>query len=300
VREGYNQALKQKKSYVGFLMILMQRLVTSSTRAIRTTLERRLQVLREPEEQLTLFPMFAVEEWVELDGQEQVESILTTRIKAFKNEKAEVELLLEAAKRTEEVGTDPKAEALLDWIYRLQQEESDPDIKVLIFTEFVPTQEMLREFLGDRGISIVCLNGSMGMEERKQVQDAFAKTTRILISTDAGGEGLNLQFCHVVVNYDIPWNPMRLEQPIGRVDRIGQTYAVRALNFVFEDTVEYRVREVLEEKLAVILNDFGVDKTGDVLDSAQAGQIFDDLYIETLINPESLNTKVEEVVNRVL
>lgn len=280
-------------------MILMQRLVTSSTRAIRTTLERRLQVLREPEEQLTLFPMFVAEEWVELDGQEQVESILTTRIKAFKNEKAEVELLLEAAKRTEEAGADPKAEALLDWIYRLQQEESDPDIKVLIFTEFVPTQEMLREFLGDRAISIVCLNGSMGMEERKQVQDAFAKNTRILISTDAGGEGLNLQFCHVVVNYDIPWNPMRLEQRIGRVDRIGQTYAVRALNFVFEDTVEYRVREVLEEKLAVILNDFGVDKTGDVLDSAQAGQIFDDLYIETLINPESLDTKVEEVVNRV-
>ncbi|MBD2165901.1 DEAD/DEAH box helicase [Calothrix membranacea FACHB-236] len=299
VREGYNQALKQKKSYVGFLMILMQRLVTSSTRAIRTTLERRLKVLREPEEQLTLFPMFSVEEWVELDGQEQVESLLTTRIKAFKNEKAEVELLLEAAKRTESVGADPKAEALLDWIYRLQQEDSDPDIKVLIFTEFVPTQEMLREFLIQRGISVVCLNGSMGMEERKQVQDTFAKNARILVSTDAGGEGLNLQFCHVVVNYDIPWNPMRMEQRIGRVDRIGQTYPVRALNFVFEDTVEYRVREVLEEKLAVILNDFGVDKTGDVLDSAQAGQIFDDLYIETLINPEILDTKVEEVVSKV-
>ncbi len=299
VREGYNQALKQKKSYVGFLMILMQRLVTSSTHAIRTTLERRLEVLREPEEQLTLFPMFAAEEWVELDGQEQVESILTTRLKAFKNEKAEVELLLEAAKRTEAIGADPKAEALLDWIYRLQQQESDPDIKVLIFTEFVPTQKMLRQFLQERGISVVCLNGSMGMEERKQVQDAFAKNIRILISTDAGGEGLNLQFCHVVINYDIPWNPMRLEQRIGRVDRIGQTYPVRALNFVFEDTVEYRVREVLEEKLAVILNDFGIDKTGDVLDSAQAGQIFDDLYIETLINPESLNTKVEEVVSRV-
>lgn len=299
VREGYNQALKQKKSYVGFLMILMQRLVTSSTRAIRTTLERRLEVLREPEEQLTLFPMFSEDEWVELDGQEQVEALLTTSLKALKNEKAEVELLLEAAKRTEAAGADAKAEALLHWIYRLQQEETDPDLKVLIFTEFVPTQEMLREFLSDRGISVVCLNGSMNLEERKQVQDAFAKDARILISTDAGGEGLNLQFCHVVINYDIPWNPMRLEQRIGRVDRIGQTHCVRALNFVFEDTVEYRVREVLEEKLAVILNEFGVDKTGDVLDSAQAGQLFDDLYIETLINPESLDTKVEAVVSRV-
>ncbi len=299
VREGYNQALKQKKSYVGFLMILMQRLVTSSTRAIRTTLERRLEVLRQPEEQLTLFPTFSEDEWVELDGQEQVEAMLNTRLKALKNEKAEVELLLEAAKRTEAAGVDAKAEALLDWIYRLQQEETDPDLKVLIFTEFVPTQEMLREFLSDRGIPVVCLNGSMGMEQRKQVQDAFAKDVRMLISTDAGGEGLNLQFCHVVINYDIPWNPMRLEQRIGRVDRIGQTHFVRALNFVFEDTVEYRVREVIEEKLAVILNEFGVDKTSDVLDSAQAGELFDDLYIESLINPDSLDTKVEAVVNQV-
>jgi SNF2 family DNA or RNA helicase len=299
VREGYNQALKQKKSYIGFLMILMQRLVTSSTRAIRTTLERRLEVLREPEEQLSLFPLFSVEEWVELDGQEQVDALLTTRLKALKNEKAEVELLLEAAKLTEGIGADAKAEALLDWIYRLQQEETDPDLKVLIFTEFVPTQEMLREYLGDRGIPVVCLNGSMSLEERKQVQDAFAKDARILISTDAGGEGLNLQFCHVVINYDIPWNPMRLEQRIGRVDRIGQTHAVRALNFVFEDTVEYRVREVLEEKLAVILNEFGVDKTSDVLDSAQAEELFDNLYIETLINPESLDAKIEAALSRV-
>nr|WP_019500907.1 DEAD/DEAH box helicase [Pseudanabaena sp. PCC 6802] len=70
-REGYNQARKQKQSYVGFLMILMQRLVTSSTRAIRTTLERRLEVLREPEEQLSLFPKFAADEFFDLDGQEQ-------------------------------------------------------------------------------------------------------------------------------------------------------------------------------------------------------------------------------------
>jgi len=299
VCEGYNQALKQKKSYVGFLMILMQRLVTSSTRAIRTTLERRLEILREPEEQLSLFPSFSEEDWTELDGQEQIEALLITRLKALKNERKEVELLLEAAKRTEALGPDAKAETLLDWIYRLQQEEADPNLKVLIFTEFVPTQDMLREFLSDRGISVVCLNGSMNLEERKQVQAAFASEIRVLISTDAGGEGLNLQFCHVVINYDIPWNPMRLEQRIGRVDRIGQTYTVQALNFLFEETVEFRVREVLEEKLNIILQEFGVDKTGDVLDSAQAGELFDDLYIEALLDPEQLNTKVDSVVSQV-
>ena len=299
VREGYNQAMREKRSTIGFLMILMQRLVVSSTRAIRTTLERRLEALEAPQEQLTLFPTVSVEDWADLDGQEQMDTLLKTRLKALKNERAEVKLLLEAAKRCEAQGPDAKAEAILDWIYRLQAEEGDPDLKVLVFTEFVPTQEMLYEFLTERGFEVVCLNGSMDMEERKRVQDAFAKDARILISTDAGGEGLNLQFCHVVINYDIPWNPMRLEQRIGRVDRIGQTHTVRAINFVFEDSVEHRVREVLEEKLAVIFEEFGIDKTGDVLDSAQAGQIFDDLYVEAILNPDVVETKVDEVLKNI-
>jgi len=243
--------------------------------------------------------MVSEEDWADLDGQEQMDTLLKTRLKALKNEQAEVKLLLEAAKRCESQGPDAKAEALLEWIYRLQAEEGDPDLKVLVFTEFVPTQEMLYEFLTERGFTVVCLNGSMDMEERKRVQDAFAKDARILISTDAGGEGLNLQFCHVVINYDIPWNPMRLEQRIGRVDRIGQTHTVRAINFVFEDSVEHRVREVLEEKLAVIFEEFGIDKTGDVLDSAQAERIFDDLYVEAILNPEAAETKINEVVKSI-
>ena len=298
VREGYNQAMREKRSYIGFLMILMQRLVVSSTSAIRTTLERRLEALAAPQEQLTLFPLTSEEEWADLDGQEQIDVLLRTRLKALKNERAEVKLLLEAAARCEQIGPDAKAEALLDWLYRLQSEESDPELKVLVFTEFVPTQEMLRRFLTERGFSVVCLNGSMDMEERKRVQEAFAKDVRILISTDAGGEGLNLQFCHVVINYDIPWNPMRLEQRIGRVDRIGQAHAVRAVNFVFEGSVEHRVREVLEQKLAVIFEEFGIDKTGDVLDSAQAGHMFDEMYVEAILNPEKVEDSVESVVAR--
>lgn len=298
VRDGYNQAMREKKGYIGFLLILMQRLVTSSTQAIRTTLERRLEALALPEEHLTLFPM-SEEDWVDLDGQEQIETLLRTRLKALKNERAEVKLLLQTAKRCEETSPDAKAEALLDWIYRLQQEDGAPDLKILIFTEFVPTQEMLQKFLSERGFKVARLNGSMDMEERLKAQEAFAKEARILISTDAGGEGLNLQFCHVVINYDIPWNPMRLEQRIGRVDRIGQDHFVSAVNFVFQDTVEYRVRQVLEEKLAIILREFGIDKTGDVLDSAQAGKIFDDLYVEAILHPEDIDTTVDKIVNRI-
>lgn len=299
VRAGYNQAIREKKSYIGFLMILMQRLVTSSTRAIRTTLERRLDVLRAPSEQLSLASAIPVEEWADLDGQEQLDALLGTQLTALRNERAEVELLLQTAQQIEATGPDAKAEALLDLVYTLQREEGDPDLKLLIFTEFVPTQEMLRDFLTERGFSVVCLNGSMDMAERQRVQAAFAHEIRVLVSTDAGGEGLNLQFCHVIVNYDIPWNPMRLEQRIGRVDRIGQRFTVRALNFLLGATVEHRVREVLEEKLAVILEEFGVDKTSDVLDSAQASQMFDDLYVDAVLNPGALGERVDSILRQV-
>ncbi len=298
VREGYNQAIREKRSYIGFLMILMQRLVVSSTSAIRTTLEKRLAVLSVPQEQLNTPSFYSEEEWAELDGQEQLDTLQNTSLRAFKSERAELEMLLEAAAGCEQTGPDAKAEALLDWIYRLQAEEGDPELKVLVFTEFVPTQEMLRQFLSERGFAVVCLNGSMDMDERKRVQEAFACQARILISTEAGGEGLNLQFCHAVINYDIPWNPMRLEQRIGRVDRIGQTHMVRAVNFVFEHSVEHRVQDVLEQKLAVILKEFGIDKTGDVLDSGQDGRMFDELYVKAILNPDKVDESVDHVVTR--
>lgn len=296
VREGYNQSKKEKRNYIGFLMILMQRLVVSSTNAIQKSLERRLEVLESAQGQTALFSFYSEEEWEEMDGQEQMERMLTTGFKALKNEHSQVKLLLEATSKCKQLGPDAKAEALLDWIYRIQAEEGDTEFKILVFTEFVPTQEMLEQFLSDRGFTVTCLNGSLDMEDRKKVQEEFENAARILISTDAGGEGLNLQFCHVVINYDIPWNPMRLEQRIGRVDRIGQNSPVRAINFVFENSVEHRVREVLEQKLAIIFEEFGIDKTGDVLDSAQSGEMFDELYINSLLEPE----KVEESVDSMM
>lgn len=311
VREGYNQALREKKRHIGFLMILMQRLVVSSTRAIRTTLERRLAALKDGEQQASLrlaelengadgseSPDDEIAELYDMDGQELLDELLKSHVSALQSEGSHVETLLDAAVRCEQAGPDAKAEALIEWIYKLQAEENEPDLKVLIFTEFVPTQQMLKEFLEARGISVVTLNGSMAMEERGAAQDAFRKSHRVLVSTDAGGEGLNLQFAHVIINYDIPWNPMRLEQRIGRVDRIGQPKKVRAINFVFEDSVEFRVREVLEQKLSVIFDEFGIDKTGDVLDSAQAGELFEDVFASAILNPDGIETSVDHTVAR--
>ena len=295
IKEGYNQAQAKQQNAIGFLMILMQRLVSSSSAAIARTLARRLNVLenKRVEEEL---PLAFADEWADLDGQAQLDELLAQCQASLENEKNEVRRLLALAEQCVNAENDAKAEALLDWLYRLQQEEGNPHLKMLVFTEFVPTQEMLAQFFIERGISVVCLNGSMDLAERKKVQAAFAGDIRILISTDAGGEGLNLQFCHVIVNYDMPWNPMRMEQRIGRVDRIGQRHIVRALNFVLEDTVEHRVREVLETKLQIILDEFGVDKTSDVLDSSAANHLFDELFIASITDPALMDQELAKAL----
>jgi SNF2 family DNA or RNA helicase len=298
VRLGYNQAMRQNRQYLGFLMILMQRLVTSSTRAIASALQRRLEALKatnlaemdeEPQD----------DQLPEEDSQEQLEELLAIRLAGLENEKEEVGLLLELAHRCQAQGPDARAETLLNVLYESQRQENDPELKFLIFTEFVPTQTMLREFLEQHGFSVVCLNGLMDLEQRRRVQREFSEKTRILVSTDAGGEGLNLQFAHVVVNYDLPWNPMKIEQRIGRVDRIGQGHPVKAFNLIFEDSVELRVQEILEEKLQTILDEFGVDKTQDVLDSAESGAAFERLYAQAILNPGEIETNVERMIEQV-
>ncbi len=298
-RDGYNRAQRERRYAVGFLMLLLQRLVTSSTRAIRTALEKRLEVLRAPVAPLPLFPEGDPETFATMEGQEQLETLAGVRAEATKDEAREVESLLAAARRCEEQGPDTKARAILEWIQKLERDENDPALKVLVFTEFIPTQEMLAEFLGERGYRVVRLNGHLDMDERQAVLREFAGPARILVSTDAGGEGLNLQFCHVVVNYDLPWNPMKVEQRIGRVDRIGQAKPVRAINFALDDTVELRVREVLEEKLRRILEEFGVDKLSDVLDSEDSGARFEDLFARALAAPGEEHRKVDELIEEV-
>lgn len=298
VRLGYNQAMRENRQYLGFLMILMQRLVTSSTEAIATAMERRLDALQATD--LTSSDEEPPEDQAEeQDSQEQLEELLATRLAGLQNEKEEVKLLLDLARRCQAQGPDARAETLLDILYENQREENNPELKYLIFTEFVPTQTMLRDFLEQHGFSVVCLNGSMDLEQRRRVQRQFAEKARILVSTDAGGEGLNLQFAHIIINYDLPWNPMRIEQRIGRVDRIGQKHPVKAFNLILEDSVELRVQEVLEDKLATILDEFGVDKTQDVLDSAESGTIFEKLYAQAILNPGDIERNIDQLIEEV-
>lgn len=295
VRHGYRRARAEGRPAVGFLVLLMQRLVSSSTSAVLAALERRLVAIGVEGQQLRLFADRPAD-WAELSGEEQQAALADAQGAAWGGERAEVELLVELARRAAGAGIDAKARHLLGLLGLLTREEGDPNAKAVVFTEFVPTQTMLLDLLAGSGIAAVAINGQMSIGERQEAQRVFREEARVLVSTDAGGEGVNLQFAHVVVNYDLPWSPTRIEQRIGRVDRIGQKQDVVAHNLVLEASIDARVLAVLEEKLAVILAELGVDKAGDVLATAEAG--VEDLYAAAILDPTTLPAAMETLDRR--
>ena len=287
VAKTYNKALRNKKENMCliFLLIIMQRMVTSSTAAVRQSLERRLNVLKT---QNTRLGTLTEEDLEDLNIEDGVEEALEAMSLDMEEEIAELERIIAVAKQAEFQHPDVKVETLTDTLDALLSE--DRDQKVIVFTEFVATQLYLRELLVNKGFTVTILNGSMSVEDRDAALREFREHSSIFISTDAGGEGLNLQFANIIINYDLPWNPMKIEQRCGRADRIGQTRDVHIYNFIVSDTVENRVREVLEEKLSVILEEMGVDKYSDVLDSEVAELDFTEVYMRSIGRP----SKIEE------
>ena len=279
VAKTYNKALRNRKKNMCliFLLIIMQRMVTSSTAAIRQSLERRLNVLLE---QRTCVGNLREEDLDELNIEDGVEDALEAISLDMELEIEELKQIISLAKQAQFQNQDAKVEPLLNEIDAILSE--DRTQKVIIFTEFVATQTYLQELLVNRGYTVMILNGGMSIDERNAAMQEFKTSTSIFISTDAGGEGLNLQFANIIINYDLPWNPMKIEQRCGRVDRIGQQRDVHIYNFIVGETVENRVREVLEEKLSVILKEMGVDKYSDVLDSEVAECDFTDVYMRSI------------------
>ena len=292
VAQNYNKAMRNrgKNMWFVFLLIMMQRLVTSSTSAVRESMERRVKIL---EEQAFKYQSMSEEEFAEMELEENMEDAIAAISLDIKEEIAQLNDIIAVAKQAEFQYLDVKVEPLLEIIDDLFAE--DRQRKVIIFTEFVATQSYLVKLLKDRGYSTSILNGSMSIEERNAVLQEFKTETDILISTDAGGEGLNLQFSNCIINYDLPWNPMKIEQRIGRVDRIGQQRDVIVYNFILADTVENRVKAVLEEKLSVILKEIGIDKYSDVLDSETAELNFTDAYMKSIRNPKNIELNIRPV-----
>lgn len=282
VRNGYNKAISERKNYIGFLMILFQRLVSSSTTAIIDAMEKRLSALQMQSELLHT-ANFA--DLVEKDAETSLDEALMVLSTNIKSEISQLDLLLSLARQAHLQGMDAKQEILIDILAKIRLQE--PEAKIILFTEFVATQKAIQNLAESNGISTTLINGSMDLKERNASLDLFRREKQMLISTDAGGEGLNLQCAHIVVNFDLPWNPMKIEQRIGRADRIGQTEDVIVYNFILKDTIENRVRTVLEDKLTVILQELGIDKMQDVLDEGSADIDFTNVYISTIVNPKS-------------
>lgn len=285
VSKTYNKALRNRKKNMCliFLLIIMQRMVTSSTAAVRQSLERRLKVLQD---QATKIGSLTEEDLDELNIEDGVEEALEAISLDNDEEIAELQQIISVAKQAEFQHTDVKVETLLDTIDSILSEDANQ--KIIVFTEFVATQKYLQKILIGRGYTVSALNGSMSIDERNIALQDFRDRANIFISTDAGGEGLNLQFSNIIINYDLPWNPMKIEQRCGRADRIGQKRDVHIYNFIIEDTVENRVRQVLEEKLSVILKEMGVDKYSDVLDSEVAECDFTDVYMRSISHPSKI------------
>jgi SNF2 family DNA or RNA helicase len=138
--------------------------------------------------------------------------------------------------------------AKADRLLRLLRDFPD---KVVIFTQFRETQRMLERHLGQAGIEVSCFHGGLSRLQKEDAVRRFQGPARVLLSTDAGSEGRNLQFCRAVCNFDLPWNPMKIEQRIGRLSRIGQTRDVHVFNLVAAETLEAAVLHLLEAKIAM-------------------------------------------------
>ena len=296
VAKAYNRALRNRKKNMCliFLLIIMQRMVTSSTAAIRRGLERRIAVLNSQETRLS---SLTEEDLIDLDIEDNVEEALSAMSLDNNREAEELSAIIEVARQAEFQYQDAKVEKLLNLVDTMLA--NDPQQKIIIFTEFVATQEYLRKLFMRKGCSVSVLNGSLTIEERNAALSEFRDKSNIFIATDAGGEGLNLQFSNIIINYDLPWNPMKIEQRCGRADRIGQTRDVEVYNFIIEDTVENRVREVLEEKLSVIFEEMGVDKYSDVLDGEAAEIDFTDAYMRSISYPQKLEDALRPIESEV-
>ncbi len=294
------QGDEQRARAVGFVMSMYQRRLASSTHAIRRSLENRARrltdslrdaqrIARDP----PALPTEAEMEEMEDAEREKLEAILDAITLANNPDQVRAEIteldgLAEEARGVEQSG----AEAKLSHLRRILQDEgffARRDQRLLIFTEYKDTLNYLVERLREWGFSVGFIHGGMrpgGRDElgtRLHAEQQFREgAIQVLVATEAAGEGINLQCCHILFNYDIPWNPNRLEQRMGRIHRYGQTRDCLIFNFVAINTVEGKVLDRLHTKLQSIrdaLEDDAVfNVVGEVLPAQRVETVLRDYY----------------------
>jgi len=315
VNEQYNKALAvgDKRRNIAFALVILQRRLASSTYALYRSLQRRKKRLEELREQADAFKkkrhpisqdFFSLEEVEDLSEKERWEREALWETLSVAENRAELEAeiqtldaLLDQARAIIEQGGEAKLRHLKQALDELQVRE--PGEKVLIFTESRDTLEYLERRLRDWGYSVCIIHGGMPLEDRIEAERVFKHQAQIMVATEAAGEGINLQFCHLMINYDIPWNPNRLEQRMGRIHRYGQTREVTIFNLVASDTREGRVLHRLFEKLEEIRAALGSDRVFDVIDELFPGRNLAQLLTEAAANARTLDEILHEVEIRV-
>jgi SNF2 family DNA or RNA helicase len=296
INEFLPQASGKKKNSVALARTVFQRRLASSTMAIYESLIRRLDKQKHLLDDLEVLPPAqrlkrlaqlqgclpdAEQEEDDLD-EVQLDLLLdettsSVELDQIRTEIAALSEVLARAKRLKEKGpeADSKLGALQTCLKKAEFHElKDGRGKLLIFTEHRDTLNHLKKHLEAWGYSTCEIHGGMNPHERKRAQEDFRTSRQICVATEAAGEGINLQFCHLMINYDLPWNPTRLEQRLGRIHRIGQPRECHAFNFVAAESdegqpiIEGRILQRLLEKLdqmRAVLADRVFDVLGEVL-----------------------------------
>ncbi len=259
ISQTYNAASPEARNAVGFVMTIYRRRLASSFRALLRTLEKRKSGVSG---QFTAADELAIDEDTadQAESGEEIDSESVTederRALAFE----EMSVIENIIGQIKALPTDTKAVKLKEVLRELV---GGGYPQTMVFTQFTDTMDYLRDYLADAGFAVMCFSGRGGevrnssgtwtLITRDEVKRRFKDgRAEVLVCTDAAAEGLNFQFCGALINYDMPWNPMRVEQRIGRIDRLGQRFsAIRIINLHYEDTVEADVYRALRDRISI-------------------------------------------------
>jgi superfamily II DNA or RNA helicase len=315
---------------LAFTMAMLQRRFASSLYAVRRSLERmrdkRERILKDPEGyRRELINKRLPEDYEELTDEEQQE--IVTQLEdvvasvdpvALREEIAELTKLINQARELEQKEIEIKLTRLRD-LLTTQGVFADKKMKLLIFTEHKDTLDYLAGDgkdgrpvgkLREWGLTLTQIHGGMKVGDRDTpgtricAEREFRDSAQVLVATEAAGEGINLQFCWLMINYDVPWNPVRLEQRMGRIHRYGQEKDCLIFNFVSTNTREGRVLQKLFERIEAIQADLDPKGTGkifnvlgDVFPANQLEKMLRDMYAHNQMNEELIKQRIVEQVD---
>lgn len=309
VNTEYNKALsKEKKRNVTFALVILQRRFASSTYAVLRSLERRkkrLEELLSGAIERTKIPsnsldMDEIDDMSEEDRWKEEELWETLSVAENREElQREIKIIERLIRQAQEIihgEIEIKLNDFRETLLRLSKENpSAKDRKILVFTESRDTLDYLEQRIKQWGYKTCTIHGGMKLEERIASESIFRNESEVLIATEAAGEGINLQFCNLMINYDIPWNPNRLEQRMGRIHRYGQQKEVFIYNLVAEDTREGRVLQKLFEKLKEIRTAMGSDKVFDVISEVLYNTNLSALMADAAANARKIDEILKEL-----